>query len=228
MSVAIPGAAERSALSDDTLSYIRYIALDVIRRSGREVPVDDLVAYGVVGYLEAQGRYDRSYGTTLHQYAWPRIHGAMIDGVRRWSAQREVRASHRGREGELWGAARWREEGPMSVRTSTSFVIRCDDAVYLHEDPEGTTLADLSGERGAAGLAEPHRHLDRDAKLALVRSALQALDKEDRWLFEQYYDHGRTMPDIAEEVGCTKSWVCKSLARIHREIRRQIRKTGAR
>ena len=44
---------------------------------------DDLYQYGVVGLLYALGRFDPENGTAFKTYAYRRIHGEIIDALRR-------------------------------------------------------------------------------------------------------------------------------------------------
>lgn len=46
---------------------------------------DDLVAYGYVGLLEARKRFDPARGVQFHSFAWWRVHGAIVDGMRQMS-----------------------------------------------------------------------------------------------------------------------------------------------
>src|SRR5262249_28499421 len=47
------------------------------------LPYADVVAYAQQGLVEAANRYSPQCGTHFRSYSWPRIKGAVIDGVRK-------------------------------------------------------------------------------------------------------------------------------------------------
>lgn len=59
---------------------VRSVAWDIHVRSSPEVPLDDLVAYGFLGLVEAAGRFDPNLGVRFTTFAYPRIRGAVLDG----------------------------------------------------------------------------------------------------------------------------------------------------
>src|SRR6476646_6256837 len=68
------------------LTYAPLVKFIVYRKIG-ELPascdVDDLVSAGLEALIKAIDRYDPDKGATLEQFAWTRIHGAVIDELRR-------------------------------------------------------------------------------------------------------------------------------------------------
>ena len=68
------------------LTYAPLVKFIVYRKIG-ELPasceIDDLVSAGLEALIKAIDRYDPEKGATLEQFAWTRIHGAVIDELRR-------------------------------------------------------------------------------------------------------------------------------------------------
>ena len=57
---------------------------------------DDLQSAGVLGYLKAAARYDRSKGASFRGFCAVRIRGAVLDELRRWDwAPRSVHKQNR-------------------------------------------------------------------------------------------------------------------------------------
>ena len=73
----------RKALVDAHMKYVYTMAVRVYRQLGRRVELGDLIASGTEGLLEAADRFDPERGATFATFAYYRIHGAMMDGVRR-------------------------------------------------------------------------------------------------------------------------------------------------
>lgn len=79
------------------MQHVYKMAVRVYRQLGRRVELGDLVAFGTEGLLEAADRFDPSRGAKFVTFAYYRIQGSMMDGVRKLSPmpssvyQRELR-----------------------------------------------------------------------------------------------------------------------------------------
>jgi RNA polymerase sigma factor for flagellar operon FliA len=81
------------------MSYAPLVKFIAYRKAA-ELParcnVEDLISAGLVELIAAIDRYDPEKGATLEQYAWTRVHGAVLDQLRKldW-APRSVRRTQR-------------------------------------------------------------------------------------------------------------------------------------
>lgn len=66
----------------DEIKYVRDIAVRLFRQS-KALPVDDLFSEGWIALEEARRKYNPSKNDSLLAYAYPKIHGAMVDAIRR-------------------------------------------------------------------------------------------------------------------------------------------------
>lgn len=69
------------------LPLVHTLAAKVYGRlqgAGRLLEFDDLVGYGVIGLMEAVGRFDPARRCSFSTYAGLRIIGAILDGLREW------------------------------------------------------------------------------------------------------------------------------------------------
>src|SRR6516162_4782156 len=59
----------------------------IVYRKAREIParcdVEDFISCGLEALIRSIDRYDPEKGGTLEQFAWVRIHGAVLDELRR-------------------------------------------------------------------------------------------------------------------------------------------------
>src|SRR5688500_1224095 len=84
------------ALRDRLILTFAPLVKFIVYRKVREMParceVEDFISCGLEALIQSIDRYDPSKGATLEQYAWTRIHGAVLDEMRRqdW-APRSVR-----------------------------------------------------------------------------------------------------------------------------------------
>src|SRR5580698_4617703 len=75
---------------------VRYIVYRKVREVPAQCEVEDFLSCGLEALIRSIERYDPDKGATLEQYAWTRIHGAVLDELRRhdW-APRSVRRDER-------------------------------------------------------------------------------------------------------------------------------------
>src|SRR5688572_27544843 len=62
---------------------VKYIVFKKARELPARCEVDDFIACGLEALIASIDRYDPSKGATLEQFAWTRIHGAVLDELRR-------------------------------------------------------------------------------------------------------------------------------------------------
>src|SRR5436305_4139781 len=62
---------------------VKYIVYNKIRELPARSDVDDFISCGLEALINSIDRYYPEKGATLEQYAWTRIHGAVLDELRR-------------------------------------------------------------------------------------------------------------------------------------------------
>jgi RNA polymerase sigma factor (sigma-70 family) len=87
---------EQEKLMVEHLPIVRFIARRIHERLPQHVPIEDLYSAGVVGLLDAFGKFDPSKQVQFRSYAQFRIRGAILDSLRTldWSP-RELRRKGR-------------------------------------------------------------------------------------------------------------------------------------
>ena len=63
-------------------SFVRSIARQVKKSVSPRIELDDLIAYGMTGLLEAGERFDAKQGANFTTFSYYRIRGAIYDGLR--------------------------------------------------------------------------------------------------------------------------------------------------
>src|SRR5947199_1940123 len=78
---------------------VKYIVYKKAREMPARCEVEDFISCGLEALMVSIDRYDPAKGASLEQYAWTRIHGAVLDELRRqdW-APRSVRRWERDME----------------------------------------------------------------------------------------------------------------------------------
>jgi RNA polymerase sigma factor for flagellar operon FliA len=179
-------------------SMCRYIASDISRSYGGLVEYEDLLQDAYLGAMDAVDRYDESLGFALTTFAHRRIRGAVIDGIRgRDNLKRSYRQA-------------------LKQAGVTVNVLSLDRS---HDEEESMTLLGLI-EDEAATLALS-RLEDADA----VRRAVDRLPARLHYVVTEYYWRGRTLLDIAQEMGVTESRVSQILSKAKEWLRTALHDT---
>ncbi len=203
------------------LSLVHALAGKLKIKLGRAIDFDDLVGYGSKGLIEAAERFDPAQGVVFTTFAYYRIRGAMLDGVRTmgWYSRSDYaryRAEERAHEllrnlSEREGAANEAGAGAGG-----------DDRAATLEN-----IAEILGQVATVHITsiEAAKHVadDKlpaaDASLELgqmsgrVNDALKTLPEKERRLMELYYFGDKNLEEAGAEMGLSKSWACRLHAR---------------
>ena len=209
---------------------VKYIVFKKVRELPARCEVEDFISCGLEALIASIDRYDPEKGATLEQFAWTRIHGAVLDELRRqdW-APRSLRRWERGiaRAGrrptreELADALSItidelrRREDDISVSDVTSLntlVISDDETTVERID----TLAD-----GDAKTDPEHRAANSEAK-AKFRRAFDTLPQREREVAVLLYVKNLTLREIGEVMGVSESRICQIHSQLKRTLKQQL------
>jgi RNA polymerase sigma factor for flagellar operon FliA len=214
-------AAERDRLIEQHLSLVQAIAGKLKRTLGRSIDFEDLVGYGSKGLIEAAERFDPRQGATFSTFAYYRIRGAMLDGLRTmgWYSRADYaryRAEERANEylqnlAERAGAAEG--AGPAQPRPEGAAALG-DIAEILG----GVAAIHITSLEAAARVADerlppPDEDAERRQAGSRLRTALEQLPDRERKLMELYYFAEKNLEEAGAELGLSKSWACRLHAR---------------
>lgn len=197
---------ERDRLVEDNLDLVRSIAGKLKRSLGRNLDMDDLVAYGCKGLVEAAGRFDARQGVSFTTFAYYRIRGAMLDGMRAmsWYSRGDLaryRAEERAHEYLQSQAERPESTGGDAAETLEEIADILGGVAAVHiTSLEAATHA--SDER----LPPPDQQLQTLAMQARARKAMEKLPERERRMVQLYYFEDRQIDEVSREMGLSKSW----------------------
>ncbi len=192
------------ALIEDHTKMVHHLARRLRRELSLRGEIDDLVAFGYGGLLEARERFDESRGVQFQTFAYYRVRGAMLDGVRKM-AQLPRRAHERVREQESVSPTAMPQPGPTQL-----------ERVFARVSA-GLTAAGPC--HGALVGDSPEDFILRQESVERLLQALSGLSHRERSIVRGYYFEGRTLDAIAKELGISKSWA----SRIHTGALRTLR-----
>ncbi len=219
------------------------IVKHIVYRKIREIPahreVDDFISCGLEAVIRCIDRYDPDKGATLEQFAWTRIHGAVIDELRRFdwaprSVRRLEREMNRARERFtiLHGRA------PTSAELSDALAITEEELAALQADLARSEIGSLNtlvmgdddspSERldTLASLdlgSDPEHAAMREGAVARFRAAFEKLPDRERKVAVLLHVHNLTLRETGEILGVSESRVCQ----IHGKLKRGLRESLA-
>ena len=211
--------SERDRLVAEHLDLVQAIAGKLKRTVGKSIDFDDLVGYGHKGLIEAADRFDAAQGVTFTTFAYYRIRGSMLDGLRTmgWYSRSDYaryRAEERTSEfmqnvAEREGAAREAgATGGDQAETLESLAELLGSIATVHITSM-EAAANISDER----LPTADSSLEMGQLGVRVRQAIASLPEKERRLMQMYYFEEKTLEDAGGLLGLSKSWACRLHAR---------------
>lgn len=197
-----------TVLDPAAMEMIRRIARRIRWRHGHEVPEADLVSFGVVGYLESQCRHDSSR-VPLLGFAYRRVYGAMLDGVRHWSHKRRVVFAFQ-RKNKLLECRGSLDETGRSRRYGTAlYADEIGEFSYSVDESQAAPWQGTFDGETVTPYGNPEEVVDRCRRDVHLRKVLAMLPKKDRILLEQSFYSDMTLQEIGASAGLSRSWTCR-------------------
>ena len=215
---------------DQYAPLVTRISYRVLRRLPPCVQVDDLIQAGMLGLLEAAQHYTASNGAAFKTFASIRIHGAILDELRRLDPMRRTKR----REAKAIAAtsaaleiAKGRPPTKEEIATSLDVSINeyhrlarrahfaevsLDDAM---KDP--TMLNSFVDPSPGPDYAVEHIAISN-----WLSSQFKKLTDQQRLLMRMYYEDGYTMAEISRHVGVSQSRVSQVIQGVVAKLRTRL------
>jgi RNA polymerase sigma factor for flagellar operon FliA len=221
-------ADDRDRLVEENLDLVRSIAGKLTRSLGRTLDLDELEAYGAKGLVEAASRFDSKQGVAFSTFAYYRIRGAMLDGLRSmgWYSRSDYaryRAEARANEylrnlAEREGAGASPAGQARDAAETLAEIAEILSSVATVHITSLEAAACVTDER----LPPPDQQLERLHLQARTRRALEKLPERERRLLQLHYFEDRNLEVASAELGLSKSWGCRLHARAVDRLRKVL------
>jgi len=200
-----------------------------LKLAGIHADRDELLAFGHQGLVEAAHRFDSSKGEEFRKFAYFRVRGAMLDGMRKmgdWSRRGYERVS-------MMRALNETTLSHADETSSTAQLSSLEAAARLRAHMAAVTTAMTTGVFAEHVVSKNGEVLTVDTRVSVeeslgdhqmaarVRLALESLPPPEDEVIRRFYIDGERMDEIASDFGCSKSWV----SRIHS---RALKRMGCR
>jgi RNA polymerase sigma factor FliA len=205
--------------------YVRSLAATVRKQFSAQLELDELVAYGQVGLLEAADRFDAKVGANFLTFAHYRIKGAIFDGLRKMGVLRggDARSAYVGERATAYlGNLADRDGGG-----NRSFSLD-DDVREISSAVTGLAMVFATSIDAMDGLQLPDDQIPADQRLEIeqlkkrVRAAIGTLPDKERKLLEGYYFQGKTLEEAGAAIGQSKSWASRLHARAVERLKEML------
>jgi RNA polymerase sigma factor FliA len=217
---------------------VKYIVFKKVRELPARCDVEDFISCGLEALISSIDRYDPAKGATLEQFAWTRIHGAVLDELRRqdWaprSLRRWERDIARAREqfGAIHGRRPTRAELAESLAISVDELRRREDDIAVSDVTSLNTLVisddETTVERidtlacGDERIDPEHATTAEEAK-SKFRRAFEQLPQREREVAVLLYVKNLTLREIGDILGVSESRICQIHSQLKRTLKQQL------
>jgi RNA polymerase sigma factor for flagellar operon FliA len=218
---------DRDRLIEENLDFVRSIAGKVQRSLNRPLDTDELLAYGSKGLVEAASRFDAQQGASFATFAYYRIRGAMMDGLRSmgWYSRGDYanyRAEERANEylrslSDREGAAAAPGQASDAAETLAEIEEILANVATVH-----ITSLEAAANATDERLPPPDQQLQDVQLRARARRAIEKLPEKERRLLQMHYFDDKNLEAAGAELGLSKSWASRLHARAVNRLRQLL------
>ena len=221
---------------------VKYIVFKKVRELPARCEVEDFISCGLEALIASIDRFDPDKGATLEQFAWTRIHGAVLDELRRqdWaprSLRRWERDIIRAREqfSVVNGRRPTREELADALSVSVDDLRRHEDDIAVSDVTSLNTLVISDDETTVERmdtLASTDARLDPEQAAALqedkdkFRRAFETLPRREREVAILLYVKNLTLREVGDILSVSESRVCQIHTKLKRTLKRELATEG--
>lgn len=221
---------------------VKYIVYKKVRELPARCEVEDFISCGLEALIASIDRYDPEKGATLEQFAWTRIHGAVLDELRRqdWaprSLRRWERDIARAREqfSGIHGRRPTREQLADALAITVEELRRRQDDISVSDVTSLNTLVISDDETTVERmdtLACSDPRLDPEQAAAVqegkekFRRAFEHLPQREREVAVLLYVKNLTLREIGEILGVSESRVCQIHSQLKRTLKQHLATDG--
>jgi RNA polymerase sigma factor for flagellar operon FliA len=209
---APPGRRDEMFLLHQGL--VRAIAWKTHQRVPHHVEIDDLIAYGQIGLLEAITAFDAERGRKFTTFAWHRIRGAILDGLGTMSWFNRAKFE--------------RSEYEQPVASSPATAPATDSTTAVPVSARGRRPTRSGLEDVAVMSREPDAGDDvlKREMIIFLRDLVGALPDKEAGLLRGVFFEGRTLTEAARRVGISTAWASRLQTRTLADLRVALERSG--
>ncbi|MBS1147554.1 MAG: polymerase sigma-70 factor [Proteobacteria bacterium] len=214
---------------------VKRIAYHMMARLPASVEVDDLIQVGLIGLMDAVGRFDGTQGAQFESYATQRIRGSMLDELREadW-LPRHVRQKSRQIEATISRLEQRNGKSPSEHEISAEMGLEIDQYQAMLGDVKCSQLLyyeDFADDDSASflerylvdGSNDPLAVLEDEGFRGSLIAAIHHLPERERSMMGMYYEQDMNLKEIGVVLGVSESRVCQLHSQAVARLRAQLK-----
>lgn len=215
------GTIDKQDLVVQYAPLVKRIANHLMARLPASVQVEDLIQAGMIGLLDAIGRYEESQGAQFETYATQRIRGAMLDELRQtdW-LPRGLRQSLRRIEAAINTLEQRFGRPPAEQEIANALQMPLAAYQQMLQDARGCQLVyyedfNDANEENFLDRHNPLTHPNPMETLfggrlrTMLVHAIEQLPEREKQVMGMYYEQDMNLREIGEVLGVSESRVCQ-------------------
>jgi RNA polymerase sigma factor for flagellar operon FliA len=227
------GLSDKEECLKEYAPLVKRIAHHMMVKLPNSVDVDDIIQAGMIGLLDAAGRYDEFRGAQFETYAAQRIRGAMLDELRGadW-LPRSMRRDMRRIEAAIHRLQQTLCRTPLESEIAKELGVSLSEYQVMLQEARGAQLVyyedfhndededffdrhDFDHDANPLSLLQDERFKD-----ALIR-AIDNLPERERLMMALHYEQDLNLREIGEVMEVSESRVCQ----LHSQAVARLRST---
>jgi RNA polymerase sigma factor for flagellar operon FliA len=214
---------------------VKRIAHQMMTRLPYSVQIDDLIQAGMIGLLDAAGRYDEIHGAQFETYASQRIRGAMLDELRAadW-LPRSLRRDMRRIEAAISHLQQRLGRPPNETEIAQELGVPIAEYQQMLQESRGAQLVyyedfhdednDDFFERFELGKDVDPLELLNDARFkAELVKAIDNLPDRERMLMGMIYEQEMNLREVGEVMGVSESRISQMHSQAVARLRSRLK-----
>jgi RNA polymerase sigma factor for flagellar operon FliA len=213
---------DRETMLEQFAPLVRRLAHHLVARLPASVQVDDLIQAGLIGLVDAIGRYRDDQGAQFETFATQRIRGAMLDELRShdW-LPRGMRRLQKKLATALDKAEQKLGRAPTEVEVAAEMGVPLAEYQQMLDEAHGGQLfylEDLGGGDDEESYLDRNTVEEKDTPMLRLEderfretlvAAIEGLPEREKLLMGLYYDEELNFKEIAAVLGVSESRVCQ-------------------
>lgn len=211
------GLNDKDQCLRDFAPLVKRIAHQMMSRLPYSVQIDDIIQAGMMGLLDAAGRYDEIHGAQFETYATQRIRGAMLDELR--SADWLPRSLRRDMRKIELAVSRMQQKlgrAPSESEIAKEMDVPLPEYQLMLQEARGSQLIyyedfqdedhdDFFERFEFSNDTDPLALLQDDRFKAELVRAIEVLPERERMLMGMIYEQEMNLREVGEVFGVSES-----------------------
>lgn len=217
----------RDRLIIECLPYVRKILSKLTVGLPAHVDRDGLESAGVVGLVKAANSYDPSRGVAFKTFAYPRIHGAIIDELRKNSPVSQQMLDHLGKIREAYmqlSPPVLPEDLARQTGLSLSQVQDALEASRFLAPQSWNDLHCVLHSSWRESPEQPGQKLEQEEVKRVLAECIERLPEKQRLVLTMYHTEELTLAEIGAVLGYSESYISRLLSEATFNLKELYRK----